>query len=669
MSYTLSWKKGFTIKVGEWTIPSPDPPAKKDMLNYGLPDKDQYFVHQRLSDEELSRMDPKAAHERVMQEFHRFENGEWVLINGRALWFPPSYWFTINYWQNTEKQPMDFRYGLLQVAWLWDYACRHPFVYGILGFKLRRFGFTEMALADQYFTAFRIRGSICGSMHVTDDEAQDDLDRLVAVHGHIPQWLRPKTTSDKIGQSALKMFHVKESDEDPDPIGSFVLTGPTKNGTFDGKKMRRVGIREFGKWDLTRANPIIQLGILRPCCMSTIGKPLIGKIIYETTVEKVKGGENIAKCKELWDSSGPDSLKENGVPDSGLLRLFIDTPNFGAVDKYGMPDVEAAKKFLKEMEKALERKPSELIAERRKFPTTIDDVFQLAEEHAFFSDQISVNKRYTQVLNGQDYLYRKSNIIPRRGKLVWKGGLMDTLVEWVDDENGAWEISAKPDEENKDVWVNGKRAPNAKSKYAMGVDPYNSMITGSRISKGAAVVMAKFDMIRDHMGNVPAGEMVSNRIICDYIYRHEKPDDFYEDMIKTAVYFGCEVLYENVRDGLGEHFINRGYERYLMFRPEQLRPNRKSNTLEIGAPSNTKVISSYTEKLLSYYVDYTDAIYHIRILSQMRTFTNTQKGRGSHDLIVAWGYALEAMEKNAKDQEELDQADNEEWFRTYTLST
>jgi hypothetical protein len=175
--------------------------------------------------------------------------------------------------------------------------------------------------------------------------------------------------------------------------------------------------------------------------------------------------------------------------------------------------------------------------------------------------------------------------------------------------------------------------------------------------------MRKFEPTIDGMGQVPAGEMTTNRIVMDYVGRHQNPDDFYEDMLKTSVYFGCEVLYENVRDGLGAYFINRGFERYIMFRPENLGGGK---SLEIGAPSNTRIIASYTEKLLSYYDDYLDAIYHIRVLAQMRTFTNTRKGRGSHDIIIAWGYALEAMEKNTKDQEVFNEEENEVWFRTYS---
>jgi hypothetical protein len=663
MSYTLSFKKGFTHKLWEWDIPHPDPPMKKDVINYGLADKDQYFKRQKLTDEELDKMPTKDAHERVMQEFERFENGEWVFVNGKMLWFPPFFWFFVNYWENTAKQAIDFRYGHLQVSWLWDYACRHPHIYGIIGFKLRRFGFTELALADQYFTAMRIRGSVCGSMHVTDDEAQDDLDRLIAVHNSMPKWLKPKTTSDKVGQSSLKLFHIKENDGDPEAINSVITTGATKNGTFDGKAMRRVGIREFGKWDLYRADPILQLGILKPCCRIEIGKPLVGKIIYETTVEKVKGGDNIMRCKELWDQSGPDTVSENGVTASGLLRVFIDTVNFGAYDKYGMPDTVESKKFLAEMEKNYELNPAMLISERRKYPKSIDDVFQLAEEHAFFSDQIAVNRRYNQVSEGQDYLYRKSEIIPRRGRLIWRGGIRDTSVDWVDDEEGMWELSGFPQEENKFTIVNGKKSPNQKGRYSMGVDPYNSLAEGKRLSSGAAVVMRKFEPTIDGMGQVPAGEMTTNRIVMDYVGRHQNPDDFYEDMLKTSVYFGCEVLYENVRDGLGAYFINRGFERYIMFRPENLGGGK---SLEIGAPSNTRIIASYTEKLLSYYDDYLDAIYHIRVLAQMRTFTNTRKGRGSHDIIIAWGYALEAMEKNTKDQEVFNEEENEVWFRTYS---
>ena len=64
------------------------------------------------------------------------------------------------------------------------------------------------------------------------------------------------------------------------------------------------------------------------------------------------------------------------------------------------------------------------------------------------------------------------------------------------------------------------------------------------------------------------GDGDSNTFVSEYINRPPKADIFYEDILKQCVFYGCQVLVENNKIGLIKYFQNRGYENYLMERPE-----------------------------------------------------------------------------------------------------
>ena len=43
--YTATYKQVNSIKIGEYDVPLPDKPEQKYMVNYGKPEKDQFFVY------------------------------------------------------------------------------------------------------------------------------------------------------------------------------------------------------------------------------------------------------------------------------------------------------------------------------------------------------------------------------------------------------------------------------------------------------------------------------------------------------------------------------------------------------------------------------------------------------------------------------------------------
>ena len=83
----------------------------------------------------------------------------------------------------------------------------------------------------------------------------------------------------------------------------------------------------------------------------------------------------------------------------------------------------------------------------------------------------------------------------------------------------------------------------------------------------------------------PMSPYDSKIFVYQYIGRPPKPEMFYEDMIMQSFFYGCEILCETNKIGVVNYFRMRGYEKYLMKRPEPTHtPHSKKNQREYGIP-------------------------------------------------------------------------------------
>jgi hypothetical protein len=61
-----------------------------------------------------------------------------------------------------------------------------------------------------------------------------------------------------------------------------------------------------------------------------------------------------------------------------------------------------------------------------------------------------------------------------------------------------------------------------------------------------------------------------------------------------AFYYGYPILIENNKYGIARYFESRGYDGYLMDRPEHLKSASSSSVRTKGIPSNFKMLFSLT---------------------------------------------------------------------------
>ncbi len=253
----------------------------------------------------------------------------------------------------------------------------------------------------------------------------------------------------------------------------------------------------------------------------------------------------------------------NGETENGLLR-YLNPAYYGYrgkdengvpfVDEYGNSDQERSKKYLDARLAAI-KKAEDKSSERRKYAQTWRDCFiQDSKMSVYDTTRIEQQLQHNETL--------PDNMLVK-GDFQWKGGIKDSEVEWVPKETGKWLMAWMPKSEkwNKSVMKFGKKSPGNIEDGCFGLDPFDNKVTvDDRKSDAASYGFRKFN---------PMEPYDSGMFIMEYVNRPRLPEIMWEDMILQSVFFGWEILVENNKIGTINYFRMRGYENYLMDRPEE----------------------------------------------------------------------------------------------------
>ena len=148
----------------------------------------------------------------------------------------------------------------------------------------------------------------------------------------------------------------------------------------------------------------------------------------------------------------------------------------------------------------------------QEYPLDIDDVLVNTGSDVFDIEKLNIQM---QRIHQSKEL---KNII-QKGNLEWDG---DESVVWQADPNGVFQILEHPDEDYAGLDVGG-------------VDPYHKEIAGDSDSLGSAFIYRRF-LDADHPGDIP---------IAQYTGRPYTKDEFYDNCLKLAVYYGAKLLVED----------------------------------------------------------------------------------------------------------------------------
>ena len=675
--------KGESLELHGLLVVLPKKPKRSEILFHDQPKAMQMWRRIPMPEElqRLRSMDEwyeKPAEFRrkfssyIEKEFERRRNGVWFYNHGVPTYITGRHYMLLQW----SKIDIGYPYYLAfqREIFLHMAACEaDPRCIGQLYTKCRRSGYTNICASVLVDEASQVKDKLLGIQSKTGKDSQENIfmKKVVPIFRSYPFFFKPiqdGTTNPRMElafrEPSKRITKNNKTSLKGDALNTIINWKNTTNNAYDGEKLHMLYLDEAGKWE--KPVDIREAWRIERTCL-IVGKRVVGKALVGSTVNPMdKGGE---EYKTLWEDSNPNERNANGRTKSGLYRLFI--PAFEALegffDRYGNPVIDdpqgtvlgiddedidvGAKTYLKNERESLKSDPSELNEVVRQFPFTEEEAFRDSIEGSLFN----VGKIYQQIDHNND-LYPNPVV---RGNFMWKE--KDKEVIFSPDPNGRFRVSWQPDpsDRNKVVEERGKKKPGNAHVGVGGVDSYDlDQTVDGRGSKGALHLYNKFNM------QAPA-----NMFVVEYASRPELANIFYEDVLMAAFYYGYPLLVENNKYGIVRYFESRGYDDYLLDRPEFLKAGSTSTKTK-GIPSNSQdVIQSHAQAIEAYIHDHVGEnpesgemgnMYFNRTLEDWIGYKITN--RTKFDLTISAGLALLAAQKVKKEVKRATFSDKE-FFR------
>lgn len=312
---------------------------------------------------------------------------------------------------------------------------------------------------------------------------------------------------------------------------------------------------------------------------------------------------------EMYYNPEEYNLKKIFIPANKVYHGFFDY-------KTGISDTEGATEHIESRaaEKKASRDKALYYAFRQEMP--------LKEEHMFL--QVGTTPFDLDKIN----LQRTNILTNNKLKVVRKANL-----NWKQNSKGKYILGSKPVIEYSSDGVFKILHENLdthKNVHVSAVDPYhvddsleNTIV--NRESKGCMCVYRRF-VNMDIPGELP---------IAMYTDRPYSKEEFYENCLKLAVYYQCQILVEYNDDAFLKYFIKNNMTRYLKERPRSADSPYSQVSNKYGIHMKTYQKSLVTELVDEYVKKNYEDIYFMNLLEEMAVY-----GKKNTDQVMAFGMAL-----------------------------
>mgnify|MGYP003114546113 CR=1 FL=1 len=632
----------------------PKIPVRKTIDGYGKKKQEQKWKRNPLPGNWES-LSAKAQSDFIETEYNRRRDGYWFMNNGKPTYITGLHYYYLN-WCKIDIGYPDYWDRDRRFFLVWESAVKDKNCYGLIMPKHRRQGASWKAAAIVLEGITSMYNSNGGIMSKTGADSKKLFDKVVYLFRNLPPFFQPiieGTDSPKTVLSFKKpgerITKNNKSVAKSEALNSQIDWRNTKNNSYDGDKLAIFVSDEGGKW--LEADVSKNWQIVKPALSQ--GKKIVGKAFLPSTVNEMESGGK--SFKDIWDDSDQyDKVPGTNRTKSGLYRYFTQAYDGyeGFIDEFGMSVIDnpkgkvldsdgdlielGAKEYLGQIREGLKNDTNKLAEHKRQFPWTPEEAFRVSVDTCLFDAE----KIYQQI----EYLEVVGSSLVTTGNFIWENSKQDSVVRWIPDKKGKWNISWVPS-----IKVSNNRGgePPNKETIVAGCDPFDhDVTTDGRRSNGAAYVFKKFSMHEEE----------SHMFVAEYIARPPKAEMFYEDMLRMCVFYGCQILVENNKIGLIQYFKKRGYEKYLMARPESTHTKfSKTRQVELGLPTTGQaVISAMTDALQAYVYDYIGMkedgtmgnLFFYDLLKDLLEFDVTN--RTKFDASMAAGITLLAAQKNIK---------------------
>ena len=678
--------EGEVIEIYGLHIQLPAVPDHKNILFHEKKKEDQRWIRIETPVElkRVRSMDewaekPKEFREKYSKyiegEFFRRRNGVWFYNNGIPTYITGRHYMLLQWSKMDIGYPsyLEFQRRLF----VHFAACESdPRSLGQIFTKCRRSGYTNISAAILADEGTQVKEKLLGIQSKTGKDAQENIfmKKLVPMFRSYPFFFKPiqdGTTNPRMElafrEPSKRITKNNKTSSAGEALDTIINWKNTTNNAYDGEKLHLLYLDEAGKWE--KPTDIREAWRIERTCL-IVGRRIVGKALVGSTVNPLdKGGKEF---RDLYYNSSPDDRNQNGRTKSGLYKIFIPAYEAleGFFDKYGNPIIEdpespvetiegdmvsiGAKTYLNNERKALMQDAYELNEVIRQFPFTEDEAFRDSTKSTIFN----IAKIYEQIGHNQD-LYPNPIV---QGNFVWVE--KNKQVAFSPDPNGRWRIAWLPpaNERNQFMSRYGKISPPENSIGVGGVDSYDLDATvDGRGSKGACHMFVKFNMKHD----------ISNMFVAEYAARPPMAKIFYEDILMAAFFYGFPILIENNKYGIARHFEARGFDNYLMDRPEHLKTGASTSKTK-GIPSNSQdIIDSHAQAIETFihnHVGYNQETEKMGRMYFNRTLEDwigyRIENRTKYDLTISAGLALMAAQKFKRDKPKTN-FNEKQFFRTF----
>jgi hypothetical protein len=599
----------------------------------------------------------------IDEEFKRREQGYWFYNKGLATYITGSHYMYLQ-WSKIDVGAADYRESNRLFFIFWEACKADARCYGMCYLKNRRSGFSFMASGETVNMATISSDSRFGILSKSGADAKKMFtDKVVPISVNYPFFFRPiqdgmdrpktelayRVPASKLTRKKLNEGQVEEEVEGLDTTIDWKNTG---DNSYDGEKLKLLIHDESGKWE--RPDNILNNWRVTKTTMR-LGSKIVGKCMMGSTSNAIeKGGGNF---KKLYYASDVTQRNRNGQTSSGLYSLFIPMEwNYeGFIDAYGLPVFDKPKDAVRDPQgdlittgviehwenevDGLKNDQDGLNEYYRQFPRT--------EKHAFRDEAklslFNLTKIYEQIDYNEDM---RNKTLVTQGNFQWTGGVKDTTVNFIPENNGRFLVSWIPPAilQNRVIIKNGVKHPGNEHVGAFGCDSYDiSGTVDNKGSKGSLHGLTKFSM----------EEAPFNMFFLEYISRPPTAEIFFEDVLMALHFYGMPILAENNKPRLLYYLKRRGYRNFSINRPDKTFNKLSVAEREIGGIPNSSedIKQAHAAAIESYIEDYVGLketeygqMYFQRTLEDWAKFNINN--RTKFDATISSGLAIMACNKN-----------------------
>lgn len=638
----------------------------------------------------LSKEDTEIIDEIYSVEIKRMREGVFFRNGDEIEYLTPAHYLTLQ-WLKMSGNFLNDGYGFFfkfqrDIFYLLEHMWTLPWCVGLYLSKAKKIGATQVIGGGYYVWAAITHFQWILPMMSRSQPVANGTCYAYFLHAFnsLPKALMPKVAflSPKGGDITFgERGRANIPTNEENALNTRVMTVPTMEHAFDSFFPMLVWCDEFPKyWADAKKEP---KKILDENINSIKDQLEVRGRFLITSYPPEKNDKGAQQGKIIYYDSKLSTRQGEGSTKSGFICYHVpgDQSIKSFQDRFGNPMTDDANKMINTELKKVENNKDSFLATLRVYARTESEAFDLPAK----GNGLPILRLIELLHDVEEDERHDQDMLYMEGRLVWTREAWELIpgsrrpgqfcaVKFIPltEEERLQGVKGRvklfhnnlaftPNEcltYGFDEWQNLKPPP--RFDCVSGFDPANFAAASEVIegSKNAGYVMNMPNDLTDSK----AGEVVTKRVLYEYYYRTETPDEGVEDLIKQIIYFGCATAVEGnspayfnrvMKERLGYYMFVRDKDGLIQLWKRDLglynEPDKKYTSLKTVANADAKVtleefislFANYFRKATMGEKDYGSTMKSSLVLDQSINLDveDTKKS----DCFMAFGWTLKAM--------------------------